>query len=287
MFLTAKAKSIVHRLHTGIFKALGRWDRHPLNVAPPDTDWDQIDRQLVALTAELPFVLRNFEVDAAAYAEFKLRFWPGYLYAIGYKDKKIMEHFVSYKLLGITSKDRYIDVASENSPFPALYRKLIGTQTYSQDLSYRPGIAGHRIGSSADAIPIAAESIDKLSLHCAFEHFTHDVDSNFVREAGRILRPGGKCVIVPLYMASTLLNIVDPLLDASGIRFDASALVMGETNLGGLFERHYSPASLKRILAPNIGLQYDLFRVKIPDSIRRAASPSLARVRYALCITKH
>lgn len=286
MFLTAKARSAVHRLRTRLFKARGRWARHPLNIKPPATDWGLIDRQLVALTAELPFAIQDFAVDEQAYLEFRQRFWPGALYAIGHKDKKIMEHFVSYTLLGLSREDKYIDVASENSPFPALYRRRLGAQAYSLDLSYPPGVRGYRIGSSADAMPIEAASVDKLSLHCAFEHFIHDIDGNFIREASRALRPGGRCVIVPLYLAEALLNIVDPVLDSSGVRFDRDALVMGETNLGGLFERYYSPASLRRILIPGIGLRYDLFRVIIPASIRAQATSSLERVRYALCMTK-
>jgi hypothetical protein len=286
MFLVDKGKSAVHRVKTALFKKSGRWDKHPLNVTPPKTDWQELDRQLVALSSSLPFVIRDFHVDPAKYADYRQKFWPGSLYAIGYKDKKIMEHFVSYTLLGVSKADKYIDVASENSPFPDLYRRIIGAETYSQDLSYPPGVSGYRIGSSADSMPIEAASVDKMSLHCAFEHFQNDVDTNFVREVSRTLRPGGKCVIVPLYMASRLLNIVDPILDASSVRFDDGAVVMGETNLGGLFERYYSPESLKRILIPGLGLVYEIYRVHVPESISAGASPALARVNYALCITR-
>lgn len=286
MFLLDKGKSAVHRFRTILFKKSGRWDKHPLNVTPPETDWEEVDRKLVALASRLPFVIRDFEVDAGKYAEYKQKFWPGSLYAIGYKDKKIMEHFVSYSLLGVSKDDKYIDVASENSPFPGLYRRIVGAETYSQDLAYAPGVSGYKIGSSADAMPIEPASVDKMSLHCAFEHFQNDIDTNFMREASRTLRPGGKCVIIPLYMASRLLNIVDPVLDASSVRFDDGALVMGETNLGGLFERYYSPESLERILIPGIGLTYEIFRIKVPQAIRADASPALERVRYALSITK-
>jgi hypothetical protein len=286
MFLVEKGKSALHRVRTAIFKRTRTWAEHPLNIEPPETDWPHVDRELESLQRTLPFTLKEFNVDAEKYAEFKRRFWPGALYAVGYKDKKIMEHFVSYTLLGLSRGDRYVDVASENSPFPALYRRLIGAETYSQDLSYPSGVHGWMIGSSADNMPLESASVDKMSMQCSFEHFQNDVDRNFIRESARTLKPGGKCVIVPLYLASRLLNIADPVLDSSSVRFDEGALALGETNLGGLFERYYSPRSLDRILIPALGLSYEIFRVRIPESIRATAAPPLERVRYALCITK-
>ncbi|WP_425482769.1 hypothetical protein [Caldichromatium japonicum] len=38
------------------------------------------------------------------------------------------------------------------------------------------------------------------SLHCAFEMFAGDDDVLFVQEAARLLVPGGRVVILPLYM---------------------------------------------------------------------------------------
>jgi len=66
MFLVEKGKSAVHRVKTALFKKSGRWDKHPLNVEPPKTDWQELDRQLVALTSQLPFTIRDFDCDAYA-----------------------------------------------------------------------------------------------------------------------------------------------------------------------------------------------------------------------------
>lgn len=286
MFLIDKLKSIVYRARTSIFKITSQWQHHPLNVPEPVTNWEKIATELASLSLDMGFKLQNFEVNPDDYSEFKKKFWPGALYAVGYKDKKIMEHFLSFKLLSLSPGEVYIDVASENSPYPKIFSDKIGIKAYSQDISYPPGIFGHKIGSSADSMPIDPNSVDKISLHCAFEHFQEEIDTGFIREAARVLKPEGQCLIAPLYLASELLNIVDPILDYHSIQFDESALVIGETNLGGIFERYYSPHSLRRILLPGLGLNYEIFHINIPKSIMAAASPSLARVRYVLRISK-
>ena len=285
-WILAKATSLVHRVRSHYYRRSQAWKTHPLNCQPPRDDWDQIDHEVVSLVGKLPFTIQDYLVDAADYVQFKKQFSPGRLYAAGYQDKKVMEHYISYKLLELRSSDVYIDVASENSPFPEMFRRKLRLKVYSQDLSYRHGVHGDRIGSSADSMPIAEESIDKVSLHCAFEHFPQDVDRNFVHELRRVLRPSGRCVIVPLYLASQHLNIVDPLMNYRWIQFDPNAIVMAETDLGGLFERYYSPAALERILVPNLGLIYQVFRIRIPNPIWESASRGLDRVRYALRIAR-
>ena len=105
-------------------------------------------------------------------------------------------------------------------------------------------------------------------------------------ELARVLKPKGRCLIVPLYVASTHLNIVDPVMDYQWIKFDAGSLVLAETNLGGLFERYYSAEALERIIISGLGLDYEVFRVKIPEIVSKNASPALDRVRYALRVTK-
>lgn len=285
-WIVAKSSSAVHRLRTRFFRKTKKWKDHPYNREPPNNDWAQIDHDLVALCRQFPFTMADFVIDGAEYSTFKTRFWPGRLYAVGYKDKKIMEHYVSYRLLDLKREDSYIDVASENSPFPAIFQRNLGLETFSQDLSYKAGVHGNRIGSSADNMPIGKESVDKISLHCAFEHFCQDVDKNFIHELRRVLRPQGRCVIVPLYLASRHLNVIDPVSDYECIQFDPGSLVIGETDLGGVFERYYSPKSLERILIPNIGLRYEIFRIKIPESVWESATKGLDRVRYALRITR-
>lgn len=177
-----------------------------------------------------------------------------------------MEHFISYKLLNLVKGDYYIDIASENSPFPNMFRK-IGINAFSQDLKYPTGINKYKIGSSADELPIEDNSVEKISLQCAFEHFCENVDMNFIKELSRVLKPDGTCCIVPLYMASYHLNIVVPLHDYKMIKLDGEAQVFAEPNLGGIFEREYTPEKLRRrVIMKNIGLEYSLVLINISEN---------------------
>ena len=266
----------------------GKWAIHPLNRRVPATNWRKLDADLAGLSEDLGFEFDSFVIDSDAYGKFKSEFPAGRLYARRYRDKKMLEHFIALQLLRLRPGDIYLDVASENSPYPELFRSKLAVNAYSQDLSYPHGTHGYRIGSSADAIPLPSGTVDGMSLQCAFEHFANDVDSGFIRETARLLKPGGGCIIVPLYMGDTYLNIVNPVLDYSWVRFDAGALPVGETNLGGTFERVYSPSSLERIIIPDIGLRYMLHRVHIPGEVLEAADKpeAVSRIRYVLEIRK-
>lgn len=286
MWMMNKVGSIYHRGKTYFYKKSFRWKRHPLNIAAPPTDFKEVDGRLIQLSRKRSFGFYDFEIPKEEYFKFKGQGGISPLYAMGNKDKKILEHFISFKLLGLKEKDFYIDVASENSPFPRFFRKKLGVVGYSQDIRYREGVHGFKIGSSADSMPISDASVDCMSLQCAFEHFAEDIDIRFISEVKRVLRMNGKCCIVPLYLSSHYLNIVDPLLEHENIRTDQDATRIGETNLGGVFERIYSVDALKRILIPGIGLRYSIYRIKNHHEITRDAKSSVFRVQYALLVEK-
>ena len=125
----------------------------------------------------------------------------------------MIEHYISDKVLRLETNNIYVDVASENSPFPKMYRKKLGIMAYSQDITYKPGVRGFRdLVQAREKMPLKDESVDKISLHCAFEHFQGDIDRKFIQEVSRVLKKGGNGIIVPLYLGNEHLNIVDPLL---------------------------------------------------------------------------
>ncbi len=92
------------------------------------------------------------EVDVADYRTYfagarYLEAFPDY-YAFN-RTEKSLEHYLAAKLLELGKRDVYIDVASEHSPAPDIYRRLFGVTAYRQDLTYPPGLAGDRIGGDA------------------------------------------------------------------------------------------------------------------------------------------
>ena len=78
-----------------------------------------------------------------------------------------------------------------------------------------------------------------MTLHCSFEHFERDSDSRFVRECARVLRPGGKTVIIPLYLSNRRFIVTDPYhYTREAIPFDDGAqpvMLVGYLRHG----RHY------------------------------------------------
>jgi SAM-dependent methyltransferase len=140
--------------------------------------------------------------------------------------EKYLEHYVSIDLLRIRPEDVVIDVASASSPFPDIVRKRGVRTAYRQDIWYEPGIHGDRIGSEATRLPLPDASADALTLHCSFEHFEGNRDGLFVREAARVLRPGGRLCILPLYTNRTYCIQTDPDTWAQRpVQFEPDALV--------------------------------------------------------------
>ena len=167
--------------------------------------------QLMEIHPEVTFT--TVEVDLDAYHH--------YLNSCGidypaYEDnwhEKSLEHYMSIQLMGgVQKKDVFMDVASMISPFPSFLRNSIACKVYHQDLCYPPGIneAEEQVGGDAADMPFQDHSLDKMTLHCSFEHFEQDADSRFIIEAGRVLRPGGKLCILPLYVKEHAYVLTDP-----------------------------------------------------------------------------
>lgn len=182
--------------------------------------------------------------------------------------EKMLEHFVSFELFPPQFGMTAIDIGSCRSIVPQLLLEEYAVLCLAQDLDFPAGVHGNRVGSNADSIPLEAGSIDFMTLHCTFEHFEGQADTGFVREAARLLKPGGMVVIAPLYLNCNHVNITgspDPS-EQERIGFDADAsyhcLIPEWQNR---FGRHYSPAALEtRVLQPAraAGLEPRLHRVR-------------------------
>jgi hypothetical protein len=161
-------------------------------------------------------------VDDCGYRD--LAYWGGGSWPTAVE--KWLEHFVSIDLLQPRAGEVLIDIASCHSPFPEILREHYGLETYRQDLIYPDGIEGDRIGGDATAMPLADGFADYLTLHCSFEHFEGDADSRLLREAERVLKPGGRLLILPLYTSSTYSIQSDPATwKERTVRFEDDALV--------------------------------------------------------------
>lgn len=168
--------------------------------------------------------------------------------------EKSLEHYLSILLINPKSGMTGVDIGSCQSVIARLGRRIYGVRYFEQDLDYPAGVHGDRIGSSADAIPLPDESVDFMTLHCTFEHFENNADTGFVKECARLLKKGGRAVILPLYLCEVFCNITGET-DAdtqAKIGFDSTAdhyCIIPEWQ--NRFGRHYSPeAFFERVWQP-------------------------------------
>jgi hypothetical protein len=135
------------------------------------------------------------------------------------------------------------------------------------------GVHAWKVGSNAAKVPLSDSSLDGMTLHCTFEPFEGSADSDFVREPARLLKPGGKTVILPLYVNLSWTNITGETKESicNAIHFDGAAsywCIIPEWR--NCFGRHYSAqALLDRVLTVAIrcGLKVQLLRVADFDQI--------------------
>lgn len=226
--------------------------------------------------------VRPFAVDAAAFERHvreagyrTMDYWRGG--EDPWAREKYLEHFVSLELLGLAPSDVVVDVASCTSPFPTLVRWRYGCTVYRQDLSYPAGVEGDRIGGDAAAMPVPDGFADALTLHCSFEHFEGDRDSRFLHEAARVLRPGGRLCILPLYLSDEYAVQTDPKAwTGREPELDPDAVVCVSDGWGEVHGRLYDvPRFVERVVRHLGDLRLELFAV---DNSRDLVADSYLRM---------
>ena len=241
--------------------------------------YDDITPELEALGVEV--ASHRIDVDG---------FWR-YVEETGYRDmsywdggraragiEKWLEHYVSIELMAPQAGQVFVDIASCYSPFPDILRERRACVTYRQDWAYPPGIDGDRIGSDAADLPLADESVDGLTLHCSFEHFEGDRDWQFLQEAQRVLRRGGKLCILPIYTNHTYSIQTDLAAWYRRPTFERDALVWAAEGWGEVHGRFYDPPHFAARLLSNLrGMRLRMVRVEnyldvAPDCYLRFAA---------------
>jgi len=198
--------------------------------------------------------------------------------------EKSLEHFIAQKILALSPSDTYIDIASQNSPAPEIYCRLYGCKAYAQDMSYKPGVNGNKIGGDAASMPIPDGFASKMALHCSFEHFEDNSDIGFIKECSRVLCFGGVAVIVPLYLNNHYAISTDPAMNAfSTINFDGDAVVVASRGWMNRHGRAYDPKHLKsRVVKAGVGLTFEVVHLINPKEIH-----CTCYVNYAMVIKKN
>jgi ubiquinone/menaquinone biosynthesis C-methylase UbiE len=128
--------------------------------------------------------------------------------------RKAIEHFVSFELFAPMAGKTFLDVAASTSPVTRILRDIYGfEQVYRQDLNFTEDQHKkdpYTLVSDATKIPLADGSVDAISLHNSWEHFEGAADTDFLREAGRLLRPGGRLCILPIDFSRQTTVLTSP-----------------------------------------------------------------------------
>lgn len=217
-----------------------------------------------------------FVIEDTSFAQYMQRVgsyhgYPGYREEFREKLlKKALQHYCAFELLHLSGDDIYIDVASSNSPVPEIAEELYHCRVYRQDMRYPAGIHGNVIGSDAASIPLPDGFCTALGLHCSYEHFEGDSDSLFIREAFRIMKPGGRLCIVPCYLSEEYYILTDPemwLKRGYIPDFDSRATLLFK-NLLNIHGRFYDPSAfMERVSACSEGMRMNICKIEImPDS---------------------
>ena len=186
-------------------------------------------------------------------------------------DAKLVEYYLSYRWLDLKSDDTYIDIAAQDCPFAFFVQSHFGCEVYRQDLYYMAkGIHGTDIGGNASRIPLKTGSVSGMSLHNSLEHFEGRSDIRFFREAQRLLRPGGRLLVVPLFIRDEYSTVNDAgWVDEDGVKH-----LWG---VGARFARWYDPAQFKtRIIDNSNKLDLHLYHVDNAAEVDPSCYPYFA-----------
>ena len=189
----------------------------------------------------------------------------------GVWDEKLLEHWIASEVIGLmkyNKSDIYVDVAAAGSPWAQVLRDRKGISAYAINLdeitsTYR-SLYYYRV-ENATKTTFTDNNVMGMSLQCAYEMFMGEDDMLFIQEAARILKPGGKVVILPLYTHTHYCSASTPDYYGKGCCDPNAKEYIWQDHLGIPSARHYDAETLKlRVLdtIESLGMHYKLFALR-------------------------
>ena len=214
----------------------------PRNWAQIRTEMEQAGLSVVSYQIDVA-AFRDW-LDRADFPEYYVRFYGNVFI------EKALEHYVSADLLELRTDKIFVDVAASSSPWLNIASRLYGVTALALDLSPPAApVPGHKLAADATFLPFRDNSVDAMALHCAYETFEGNADSRLIPEATRVLRDGGRMVILPLYMHHLYYADSSPWADRRGVDYQGAVRVWRESRGKVRFSRKYDvPAFLERVV---------------------------------------
>jgi SAM-dependent methyltransferase len=195
--------------------------------------------------------IRTLDISSTEYREFvgldELKRYQGYDFA----HSKVLEYLTSYKLLEINSNSTVLDAGGGFGRYVKSLKELKNPhKIYCIDpldsSGTRDGVTF--IKGSVSSINLPSGSLTSISCHHSFEHFRGNVDVEFIKEACRLLKAGGKTCIVPFFLCNRYSEIWNKIPEK---KFDKNAYTIYsplETFPGwGSYERFARVYDLKAV----------------------------------------
>ena len=247
-----------------------RYHKNVQQYRPPTpAELDTIEHDLCNLGIEV----QKLRVEPNKFSKFKssFKFPTDYHGGIagGVWEEKLFEHFLAYELAikKANAGDIYVDVAACSSPWAFMLREQKGINAYAIDLnvSNRYQQYDYYLAQDATDTSFEDESISSASLQCAFEMFKDDDDINLIKELSRILRPGGRAIVSPLYMHTHYCSYSSP--EYWGKHYsDPEAKEYIRTDIHNVpSSRKYNAKKLKERVLDTLhlhGMDYKLYRIE-------------------------
>ena len=178
----------------------------PVYKNPNNLELVGIEQAIIDNAVELV----DYNPSLSGFESFKKQGWFSDAYHGGYSsgvwNEKLLEHWIAYELLNLGNygeHDIYVDIAAAASPWARELRTREKINSFAIDLSPVPDefkTLEYYRQENATNTRFADSSVSGVSLQCAFEMFSGNDDVALISELSRILKKGGKAVILPLYM---------------------------------------------------------------------------------------
>jgi glycosyltransferase involved in cell wall biosynthesis/SAM-dependent methyltransferase len=208
----------------------------------------------------------DYIVDIDEYKQFfqdaeYIKNFPQYNFSL---PEKSLEHYLAVEFLKFNSSDVYIEVGSEADVASKIYPHLYGVSSYVHSSAYPSGINKNMIGGTVTNLPLPDGFATKMAVHtfCSLEE---DADMGFIKEAARVLKPGGSVCILPLYLFDEYAVQTDPVtaISTGGVKFEEDAIVYCSLGWGHRHARFYDPQHLFDRICRNLnGLKLKVYRIK-------------------------
>jgi len=248
-----------------------RFRNAPIYTNPTTADLESIERDLT----KLGVTIQDYNPSPESFKAFQTENWFPIDYhggmTSGVWDEKLLEHWIAsdrLELMYFGPNDIYVDVAAANSPWVKNLRNRKEIPAFAIDIN-KVGLPYRHLDyyrrEDATNTNFKKASVMGASLHCAFEMFMKDDDTRLIKEAARILRPGSKLVVLPLYMHTHYCAYATPEYYGKGYSDPVAVEYIRMDCSGVPSSRKYDATTLKRRILDQIeslSMSYELLAVR-------------------------